>query len=47
LDGRVGGLGGLLLLDPGGGIGWAFNTPRMCRGFWVEGAARPEVAIDP
>jgi beta-aspartyl-peptidase (threonine type) len=44
---RVGGLGGIILLDRTGRIGWAFNTPRMSRAAWVEGAGEPVIAIDP
>jgi beta-aspartyl-peptidase (threonine type) len=29
LEKRVGGLGGLILLDVHGRVGFAFNTPRM------------------
>jgi L-asparaginase / beta-aspartyl-peptidase len=44
---RVGGLGGVILLDPQGRVGWAFNTPRMSRGVWVEGQGDPMVALEP
>ncbi len=44
---RVGGLGGIILLDRSGRIGWAFNTPRMSRGVWVEGQSEGIVGLDP
>jgi beta-aspartyl-peptidase (threonine type) len=44
---RVGGLGGVILLDHLGRVGWAFNTPRMSRGSWVEGPGEPIVGLDP
>ena len=44
---RVGGLGGLILLDRLGRVGWAFNTPRMSRGVWVEGQEEAIVGLDP
>jgi hypothetical protein len=28
-------------------VGWAFNTPRMSRGVWVEGQGEPVVGLDP
>jgi beta-aspartyl-peptidase (threonine type) len=44
---RVGGLGGVILLDRQGRVGWAFNTPRMSRGVWVEGQEEAIVGLDP
>lgn len=44
---RVGGLGGVILLDRRGRVGWAFNTPRMSRGVWVEGQGEAIVGLDP
>ena len=44
---RVGGLGGVILLDRRGRVGWAFNTPRMSRGVWVEGQGDAVVGLDP
>ena len=35
---RVGGLGGCILLDPRGRVGFAFNTPRMAYAYRAEGA---------
>lgn len=37
LEQRVRGLGGVILLDGGGRIGFAFNTPRMAYAYRVEG----------
>ena len=44
---RVGGLGGVIVLDATGQIGWAFNTPRMARGYIHEGMSQPVVEVDP
>jgi isoaspartyl peptidase/L-asparaginase-like protein (Ntn-hydrolase superfamily) len=44
---RVGGLGGVILLDRRGRVGWAFNTPRMSRGVWVQGQGEAIVGLDP
>jgi beta-aspartyl-peptidase (threonine type) len=44
---RIGGLGGVILLDRRGRVGWAFNTPRMSRGVWVEGQGEAIVGLDP
>lgn len=38
LERRVGGLGGCILLDAQGRIGFAFNTPRMAYAYRAEGA---------
>jgi beta-aspartyl-peptidase (threonine type) len=35
---RVGGLGGCILLDSAGRVGFAFNTPRMAYAYRAEGA---------
>jgi beta-aspartyl-peptidase (threonine type) len=37
LEQRVGGLGGLILLDAAGRVGFAFNTPRMAYAYRTEG----------
>ncbi len=37
---RVGGTGGIILLNREGKIGWAYNTPRMARAFIMEGISR-------
>ena len=44
---RVMGLGGIILLGPDGNPGFAFNTPRMARAFWIEGMGDPVVEIEP
>lgn len=44
---RVGGLGGVLLLDRHGNPAFAFNTPRMSRGVWREGDGEGFVQVDP
>ena len=44
---RVGGLGGVIALTRTGQVGWAFNTPRMARGYIIEGMNQPVVEIDP
>ena len=43
---RVSGKGGLILVDRGGRIAAAFNTPRMARG-WLREGQEPYVAVDP
>ena len=47
LERRVHGMGGVILLDRAGGVGWAFNTPRMARGYIHDGMEEPVVLIDP
>ncbi len=37
---RVGGTGGIILLNREGKMGWAYNTPRMARAFILEGMSR-------
>jgi beta-aspartyl-peptidase (threonine type) len=44
---RVSGAGGLILLGPDGSPGFAFNTPRMVRGYWMEGMGEGKVEIEP
>lgn len=44
---RTGGAGGVILLGPDGSPGFAFNTPRMARGYWLEGMGGPFVETDP
>jgi hypothetical protein len=46
LAARIGGVGGIILLGPAGIPGFAFNTPRMARGYWIEGMDRGIVEID-
>ena len=45
LETRAGGFGGMICLDSAGGIGIAYNTPRMARGFRTAGMDRPVVAV--
>lgn len=44
---RVNGVGGVILLGSDGNPGFAFNTPRMARGFRIEGMGEPAVEIEP
>ncbi|HEY1015739.1 MAG TPA: isoaspartyl peptidase/L-asparaginase, partial [Herpetosiphonaceae bacterium] len=44
LERRVKGLGGCILLDRQGRVGWAHNTPRMAFAFQIAGG-EPQVAI--
>jgi L-asparaginase / beta-aspartyl-peptidase len=44
---RTGGAGGVILIGPDGSPGFAFNTPRMARGFWVEGMGDPYLETEP
>ncbi len=44
---RVGGLGGVIVLDRTGQVGWAFNTPRMARGYIHEEMNEPIVEVEP
>jgi beta-aspartyl-peptidase (threonine type) len=43
---RLGGYGGLILVDGRGRLGWAFNTDRMARA-WVDADGREGVAFGP
>ncbi|MDM7915400.1 MAG: isoaspartyl peptidase/L-asparaginase, partial [Candidatus Eisenbacteria bacterium] len=43
----VRGVGGVILLGPDGTPGFAFNTPRMARGYWVEGMGEPWIDTEP
>ena len=45
LAGRVGGHGGLIMIDHAGRVGFAYNTPHLARAFLIEGMAEPEVGI--
>lgn len=45
LHDRVGGRGGIIVLDRSGEIGYAFNTPRMAYAYRREGMAKPVVGI--
>jgi hypothetical protein len=44
---RTGGAGGVILLGADGTPGFAFNTPRMARAWWMEGMGEPVVEIEP
>lgn len=44
---RVNGVGGVILLGADGNPGFAFNTPRMARGYRIEGMGEPAVEIEP
>lgn len=44
---RTGGAGGVILVGPDGAPGFAFNTPRMARGHWIEGMGDPRLEIEP
>ena len=45
LSDRVGGKGGLILIDYAGRVGYAYNTYQMARAFMVEGMNEPDVGI--
>lgn len=47
LQTRTNGLGGVICLDAEGGIGIAFNTPRMARAFMHTEREHPFIAVDP
>lgn len=42
---RVDGLGGLIMIDRQGQIGFAYNTPHLARAYLAEGMTEPIVAI--
>jgi beta-aspartyl-peptidase (threonine type) len=42
---RIGGLGGIIVLDRQGGIGHAFNTPRLAFAYMHHGLAGPVLGI--
>ena len=42
---RVGGLGGIILLDAAGRVGYAYNTPRMAHAFRTEEMGEAAVGI--
>jgi len=44
---RVGGYAGLLVVNPQGQVGIAFNTQRFARAYIVDGMEKPFVAVDP
>ncbi len=45
LNDRVGGRGGLIMIDHAGRIGFAHNTPHLARAFLTTGMAKPVVGI--
>lgn len=45
LSDRVGGKGGLILIDHAGRVGYAYNTSQMTRAYMLEGMSEPEVGI--
>ena len=45
LESRTGGKGGIIMVDPGGELGYAFNTPCMAHAYLAEGMTAPEVGI--
>jgi len=45
LSDRVGGKGGLILIDYAGRVGYAYNTSQMARAFMLEGMGEPTVDI--
>jgi beta-aspartyl-peptidase (threonine type) len=42
---RVEGLGGVIMIDRQGRVGFAHNTPHLARAFFSEGMSEPEVGI--
>ena len=44
---RTGGAGGVILIGPDGSPGFAFNTPRMARGYWIDGMGDPYLETEP
>ena len=45
LESRTGGQGGIILVDPKGELGYAFNTPHMAYAYLADGMTKPEVGI--
>ena len=45
LEEKVKGCGGLIMIDPGGEIGYAFNTPTMAYAYLSEGLGQPVAGI--
>ena len=45
LESKVGGLGGVICINGQGEIGYAFNTPRMARGYMRQGMKEPAVFV--
>jgi beta-aspartyl-peptidase (threonine type) len=45
LESRTGGQGGIILVDPKGELGYAFNTRHMAYAYLADGMTKPEVGI--
>jgi beta-aspartyl-peptidase (threonine type) len=45
LESRIGGQGGIIVVDPKGELGYAFNTPHMAHAYLTDGMTKPEVGI--
>jgi beta-aspartyl-peptidase (threonine type) len=45
LESRIRGEGGIILVDPKGELGYAFNTPHMAFAYLADGMTKPEVGI--
>jgi beta-aspartyl-peptidase (threonine type) len=45
LESRIHGQGGIILVDPKGELGFAFNTSHMAHAYLTEGMIKPEVGI--
>jgi L-asparaginase / beta-aspartyl-peptidase len=45
LESRTHGRGGIIVVDPKGELGFAFNTPRMAHAYLHDGMTEPEVGI--
>ena len=45
LGSRTDGQGGIILIDPNGEVGFAFNTPCMAHAYLTEGMTEPVVGI--
>ncbi len=45
LESRTGGQGGIILVDPKGELGYAFNTTHMAYAYLTDGMTKPEVGI--
>lgn len=45
LESRIQGRGGIILVDPKGELGFAFNTPHMAHAYLSDGMTKPEVGI--
>jgi beta-aspartyl-peptidase (threonine type) len=45
LESRTGGQGGVILVDPKGELGYAFNTPHMAYAYLADGMTKPEVGV--